>query len=234
MDIVTFKRNQEQHKLHIERIRKITPVIDTSTPESLGLKHLAFRPKKMQLINDQKQRIAKDNAIMMELMTKRMTEKREQPKYIKLQSLNEVERKIQVERLNSENALMMQRLKTTPSVINVAQLEKDFQKHLHAESVLRRRQMKPLAMPKLHKVHDKTNTFDAASYMSQFDANTIATNEESINNNNSIKSMADFRKHVITTKKLQNSDSTLNLNNNKNKHMESSNDDNIVFQMTKL
>ena len=52
--------------------------------------------------------------------------------------------------------------------------------------------------------------------------------------NSSIKSMADFRKHVISTKKLQNSDSTLNNNNNNNnKHFDSSTDDNIVFQMSK-
>jgi hypothetical protein len=42
----------------------------TSTPESLGLKHLAFRPKKQQLIDDNRQRIAKDNAKMMENMAK--------------------------------------------------------------------------------------------------------------------------------------------------------------------
>lgn len=42
----------------------------TSRPESLGLKHLATRPKKMQLIEDRRQEIAKENAKLMSLMTK--------------------------------------------------------------------------------------------------------------------------------------------------------------------
>jgi len=36
----------------------------------LGLKHLAFRPKKQQLIDDNRHRIAKENANMMETMAK--------------------------------------------------------------------------------------------------------------------------------------------------------------------
>lgn len=42
----------------------------SSTPESLGLKHLAVRPKKQQLIEDQRQKIAKENAKLMNGMTK--------------------------------------------------------------------------------------------------------------------------------------------------------------------
>jgi hypothetical protein len=41
-----------------------------TTPESLGLKHLAFRPKKQQLIEDQRQQVAKENAKLMSGMTK--------------------------------------------------------------------------------------------------------------------------------------------------------------------
>jgi hypothetical protein len=88
MDLVTFKRNQEEHQRHLERLRNIAPVVkyvlpnkfsvlifiyslfSTSTPESLGLKHLAYRPKKQQLIDDNRQRIAKENAKMMEMMAK--------------------------------------------------------------------------------------------------------------------------------------------------------------------
>ena len=42
----------------------------SSTPESLGLKHLAVRPKKQQLIEDQRQKVAKENAKLMSGMTK--------------------------------------------------------------------------------------------------------------------------------------------------------------------
>ena len=44
----------------------------SSTPESLGLKHLAVRPKKQQLIEDQRQKVAKENAKLMSGMTKVM------------------------------------------------------------------------------------------------------------------------------------------------------------------
>ena len=45
-------------------------VLSTSTPSSLGLKHLATRPKKQQLIDDRHQQVAKENRKLMEKMTK--------------------------------------------------------------------------------------------------------------------------------------------------------------------
>ena len=63
-------RNMEQHKLHVMRIRNMQPTTDTSTPKSLGLKHLATRPKKQQLIDDRQEDIAKENKKLMERMTK--------------------------------------------------------------------------------------------------------------------------------------------------------------------
>ncbi len=44
-------------------------ICSTFKPESLGLKHLALRPKKMQLIEDRRQMVAKENAKLMGLMT---------------------------------------------------------------------------------------------------------------------------------------------------------------------
>lgn len=50
---------------------KLLPLLNSSsTPESLGLKHLAVRPKKQQLIEDQRQKVAKENAKLMSGMTK--------------------------------------------------------------------------------------------------------------------------------------------------------------------
>jgi len=69
MEIVKFKREQEQHQAHIRRIRTMQPTLNTSPPESLGLKHLALRPKKMQLVEDRRQVVAKENAKLMGLMT---------------------------------------------------------------------------------------------------------------------------------------------------------------------
>jgi len=209
MDIVTFKRNKEQHKLHLERIRNIQSVVNTSKPESLGLKHLAHRPKKQQLIDDQRQVVAKENAKMMEMMTKRMAEVRPQPKYVKPASLNEVERKMEVDRLNFENSLLLHRIKTVPPVISVSNFEKDFEKHLHAESVLRKKMPKPYGLPKdfmsKDRVDDKESLFDSTTYSSQHQGYSSpdgdsASYEDSISDS-PIKSMSDFRKHVISSKR---------------------------------
>lgn len=69
MDLVKFKREQEYHIQHVERVRNVKRVINTDTPNSLGLKHLATRPKKQQLIDDRQQAIAKENRKLMERMT---------------------------------------------------------------------------------------------------------------------------------------------------------------------
>ena len=69
MDLVKFKREQDHHIQHVERVRNVKRVINTDTPQSLGLKHLATRPKKQQLIDDRQQMIAKENRKLMERMT---------------------------------------------------------------------------------------------------------------------------------------------------------------------
>jgi len=77
-----------------------------------------------------------------------MNDKRNQTKYIRPPSLNEVERKREVDRLNFENSLMSTRLTRVGPVIDNSILEEDFQRHIKAEENLRRRQMKPLSLPK--------------------------------------------------------------------------------------
>ena len=69
MDLVNFKREHDHHVQHVDRVRSIRHVINTATPKSLGLKHLASRPKKQQLIDDRQQQIAKENRKLMERMT---------------------------------------------------------------------------------------------------------------------------------------------------------------------
>lgn len=133
-----------------------------------------------------------------------METKRPQPKYVRLQSLNEVERKLNVDKLNFENSLMLNRLKHVPSVINVASLEEDFQKHLAAESHLRKRQMKPMSVPKdLHKVNDQSSLFNSSTYSAQHQnySQMSTDNSSSLGGSSPIKSMSDFRKHVIGSKR---------------------------------
>ncbi len=155
-----------------------------------------------------------------------MNEKREQPKYVRPLSLNEVERKREVDRLNFENQLMASRLNKVASVINNSHFEKDFKRHLKAESNLRRKQMKPLAVPKdLHPnspLRNKTSSeqndfqcdssslFDIGLYTSQRGQHLQGKNIDNLgfggydqqDKDSSIRSVTDFRKQIIAPKKL--------------------------------
>ena len=71
-DIIAYERNRKLLKMHRDRIKKMKPSIDTTTPKSLGLKHMYFRPKKQQLIDDRRQMIAFENRRLMEHMVNRL------------------------------------------------------------------------------------------------------------------------------------------------------------------
>lgn len=130
-----------------------------------------------------------------------MNERRAQQKHLAPPSLNEVERKKEVDRINFENNLMLQRLNRIAPTLSKSQLEDDFQKHLKAEANLRKRQMKPLALPKdMHRVPLRSSTFDTSTYGSQHDSfgsSSILQQDFDV----PIQSMRDFRQQVIATKK---------------------------------
>ncbi len=67
---VEYERQRKLYKDHINRMKSMRPFIDTTTPKSLGLKHLKLRPKKQQLIDDRRQLVAFDNRKLMENLTK--------------------------------------------------------------------------------------------------------------------------------------------------------------------
>jgi len=157
-----------------------------------------------------------------------MNEKRKQPKYIRPASLNEVERKREVDRLNFENQLMTNRLTRVGPVISNAELEIDFQHHIKAEENLRRKQMKPLSLPKdLHpnsplrnrsspegSIYNNSGMFNASLYSvqrgqymkgSHLDNMSVVDDPATTSNTiaSSITNVTDFRKQVIATKKQQ-------------------------------
>ncbi len=152
-----------------------------------------------------------------------MNEKRDQPKHSRPASLNEVERKREIDRVNFENKLMVERLSRINPVINNKALQESFQKHQKAESNLRRRQMKPLTFPKdLHPnspLRNRLNRsgensdfnlstnlsmglFDSSLYSTQRNQFTGSSNLANLESS-PIRSVTDFRKQVISTKKLQ-------------------------------
>eukprot|EP00981_Chlorochromonas_danica_P012422 scaffold4898_cov152-Ochromonas_danica.AAC.5 len=148
-----------------------------------------------------------------------MNEKREQPRHERAISLNEPYRRRVVDKINNENERMMQRLKRVGPVISNSSFEVDFKKHLKAESHLRRRQMKPLAVPKdLYAAASSSSSSPNAaltgSASSTFNSSLYTAQKSSLPGSPSgldmfdgmdsspIRSVADFRKNVIATKKI--------------------------------
>lgn len=131
-----------------------------------------------------------------------MNEKRAQGRHEAPASLNEIERKKEVDRMNFENNLMLSRLnKITPTLSNT-KLKEDFQKHLHAEANLRKRQMKPLSLPKdMYRVKDRSAIFDASTYASQHNSFGMSGSVLQEEFDQPIQSMKEFREQVIATKK---------------------------------
>ena len=200
MEIVKHKREMEHFQQHLSRIRDVKPCTDTATPHSLGLKHLATRPKKQQLIEDRHQEIAKENKGLMARMTKIMASHRVQPKHERIPSKNETGRKLETDRVNFENNLLLSRLKTVAPVLNRTKMERDWKRHLHIASNMRRKQLPSFDTlsdgEKMDKSKTVGTTFEGSSYIA---GSSHGVGDEA---GSPIKTMAEFRKHVIGTKKL--------------------------------
>jgi hypothetical protein len=207
METVKHKRDMQTYQEHRDRLRKIAPCTDTTTPHSLGLKHLATRPKKQQLIEDRHRVIAMENKQLMERMTKLMVTKRNQPKYERHPSLGETGRKLEVDRVNMENNLLLHRLKTVGGVINRTEMERAWSRHLKIGANMRRKQLPAHD----HNPHNSKSgvsktvgsTFDSASYLSQLEGSVAEGSMEMGGEQTSpIRTMSEFRKHVISSKKM--------------------------------
>ena len=141
MEIVKHKRDIKTFQEHRERLQKISACTDTGTPSSLGMKHLATRPKKQQLIEDRHQMVAKENKQLMERMTKLMVTKRAQPKYERHPSIHETGRKMEADRVNMENKLLLHRLKVVDPVLDRKKMQHDYARHLKIGANMRKKKM---------------------------------------------------------------------------------------------
>lgn len=219
MEHVKHHREMKTYQEHRDRLKTISACTDTSTPLSLGLKHLATRPKKQQLIEDRHQVVAKENKQLMERMTKLMVTKRKQPKYERHPSLQETGRKLEADRINFENNLLLHRLKTVNAVLDRKKMKEDYKRHLKIGANMRRKIMPALDFTEDPKNGKKVNVsrtvgsgFDSASYISQLEG---SVGEGSFTAGGSpIKTMAEFRKHVISQKKMANFSGDLGLSTN--------------------
>ena len=206
MDVLKHKRELEEYRRHKERVRNQRPLIDTTTPHSLGLKHLATRPKKQQLIEDRRQSVANENAKLMERMAKIMSSHHEEERFARVAGRNEAFRRREIDRINAENRSIVERLQMIPPMLNAKQLEEQFQSHVKdvKKIMIRTPTMKSTR-------HDDPNS---ALYFPQADATAAAAairqaqqgnnREEFGSRTAAISSIGDFRRQVVATKKVEN------------------------------
>jgi hypothetical protein len=215
-DVIAYERNKALHRDHIKRIRNMKPVIDSKPPRSMGpsMIHLKTRPKKQQLIDDRRHMIAMENKKMMENMTKIMMAPKMKFRYVDPPSLNENERKMKVDLVNLDNRLLHERLTKVKPVIDRKAFEESFQRHLTVKHHMRK---KFISKSKgKGKDKGKGGSGSQVNVDSMFDSKSYGANQsgtikdlggDSLSMGSAlgspIKSMAEFRKHVISKKQAE-------------------------------
>ena len=127
-----------------------------------------------------------------------MTNDNGQPKHVHGSSLNERERKLHVQKINKTNELMLSRLNGIKPILNVKKFADDFERHKKIGGYLKKKRygpatLKPLStQPKFGA--SANSTFDAESYISHFGPES--------DKQSPITSMAEFRKAVISSKRM--------------------------------
>jgi hypothetical protein len=217
-DVIAYERNRRLHKEHMERIRNMKPVTDSKPPRSMGpsMIHLKTRPKKQQLIDDRRHMIAMENKKMMENMTKIMMAPKTEYRYVQPPSLNENERKMRVDLMNMDNRLLHERLTRVKSVIDRKELAESFRRHQEVRGHMGRKFMgggnkkkggSKIKDKGLHgKSMDVNSMFDSSQYTAgQATKISGVSGGESMGSalGSPIKSMAEFRKHVISKKQAE-------------------------------
>ena len=193
MDVLKHKRELEEYIRHIKRIEEQRPHIDMTTPHSLGLKHLSSRPKKLQLARDRKQHIANENAMMVERMVNIVSNFKEEEKHPPMAGRNEAFRRREIERINSENRNIVDRLQTVPAIFDAKKIEDDFQNHLKDV-----KKMMNYAIPPKIKTSNQRESPNAARESTQ---TTPGIDEQPPSNMNAVRL---FRLQVVSIKKVAN------------------------------
>lgn len=125
-------------------------------------------------------------------------------------SLNRRERKGEVERINKENRIMLERLQHVSPVLNAKKFEDDFELHKRMTSYLKKKRYGVATLKDSPKSKSapagKGSTFDADSYMSLFGGGNDSF-YDSTTLKSPVHSMAEFRKQIISSKRMGGSDS---------------------------
>jgi hypothetical protein len=140
-----------------------------------------------------------------------MSEDRRQDNRVKQNSLNQRERKGQIEKINRENRVMLERLQHVAPVLNKKKFDEDYELHKKMTSYLKKKRygvasVKDSPSKSKSAPDGKASTFDAESYMSLFGGGNDSF-YDSTSLKSPVHSMAEFRKQIISSKRMGNSES---------------------------
>jgi hypothetical protein len=132
-----------------------------------------------------------------------MSEDRRQDNRPKQSSLNQRERKGQIEKINRENRVMLERLQQVAPVLNKKKFDDDYELHKRMTSYLKKKRYGATTLKESpsRSAPEKSSTFDAESYMSLFGGGNDSF-YDSTTLKSPVHSMAEFRKQIISSKRM--------------------------------
>lgn len=134
-----------------------------------------------------------------------MSEDRKQEHHVNHSSLNERERRDQIEKINKQNRIMLERLQKVTPVLNKKKLDEDFEIHKKMTAYLKKKRYGAATVKespsKSAPPGTGSGTFDAESYMSLFGGGHDSL-YDSTTLKSPVHSMSEFRKQIISTKRM--------------------------------
>lgn len=124
--ILSKKWEENNHRIHSEKLKNIQPRIKSTKPPKF--EHLKFKAKKEQLMEDRYTEIERENRILLEKMSSIVNKKKSREQVMEHKSLNKYNRKEEMRRITVENHALLKRLQEKSPCYNSLQWEEDRKK----------------------------------------------------------------------------------------------------------
>ena len=121
--ILSKKWEENNQRIHTEKLKNMQSRVKSSKPTKL--KHLKFKAKKEQMLEDRFTEIERENRILLEKMSSIMNKKKREGKDLEIKSLNKNSRKEEMRRITLENQALLKRLQERSPCYNTHQWDED-------------------------------------------------------------------------------------------------------------
>ena len=124
--ILSKKWEENNQRIHTEKLKNMQSRVKSSKPTKL--KHLKFKAKKEQMLEERFTEIERENRILLEKMSSIMNKKKKEGKDAEVKSLNKNSRKEEMRRITMENQALLKRLQERTPCYNTHQWDEDRRK----------------------------------------------------------------------------------------------------------